>query len=154
MDALPGRELPDAADNASLASGPRHPWGLRMRFFDDGQRVRARLLLDDAWCGAQGSLLDGVAFVALDEAAAWCARERLGGAVAGDRDHHFVAQGAVKTGLPFFVEAWRVGPPMEDGWSRFQAHLRQEGDVRARLMNRFRAVVGDEPARLGPRGGP
>lgn len=134
VDALPGRELENAEDNACFACGPANPAGLRMRFFDDGSVVRSRLTLDDRHCGDRGHVLHGILYAAMDDAlwwAAWARWDELpmdaepGGGISVSYPT------AVRTGEPFVVEARSLGPGPDV--ATFEAVCIQRGDVCARM---------------------
>lgn len=138
---LPGVELEnDAEDNPCFACGPRNPVGLRMRFFDDGARLRAQLTLDDRYSGYSGSVLQGILYAAMDDAIFWCAYARFGemGTSVGDPTVSY--PGRVLTGAPFLVEAWQD----EDA---FHASCAQDGRVHARMRWPMRRWSREEYAR-------
>lgn len=133
----------DPDDNPCFACGPKNAVGLRMRFFDDGERVRSSLTLDDRYSGYAGSVLQGILYAAMDDAVFWCAYARFG--IMGTSDAPLVVTaeypGRVRTGAPFLVEA------REDEPGRFVAECIQEDTTQARLTMRMRPWTRDELAR-------
>ncbi|MCA1813598.1 MAG: hypothetical protein LC624_06565 [Halobacteriales archaeon] len=76
---LPGKELEnDPGDNACFACGPRHAFGMHLRFFDDGEAVRAELPQRAEFSGWRGSWHMGLVSLALMDLVGWTVWERLG----------------------------------------------------------------------------
>lgn len=145
MDAPPGRPLEnDADDNPCVGCGPRHPFGARLAFHDDGKRTRAVASLDDRYCGFPGAVHDAFVFLAMDEAIAWAGYARFGRNVAGDGESTLYVE-KVRTGVPFTVEAWPGH--QAGGWWWFVARVVQKGKEVAHLEQRVRPWTDDEARR-------
>jgi hypothetical protein len=57
--------------NPCVGCGPAHPWGLRLRFAREGQRVISALATTDAMQGWPGRLHSALLYLALLETANW-----------------------------------------------------------------------------------
>jgi hypothetical protein len=76
---LPGTELDnDPEGNPCFGCGPRNPSGLRLRFFDDGEVVRAELAPRPEWAGWPEMWNLGLVIAGAIETCGWAAWERLG----------------------------------------------------------------------------
>ena len=74
-----GREIEnDPGGNPCFGCGPDNPHGLHLRFFDDGEVVRAPLRLDERFAGWPGYSHMGIIFVAMTDTGGWAVWERLG----------------------------------------------------------------------------
>ena len=79
MAMVPGKEIDnDPGDNACFACGPRHPFGMHLRFFDDGEVVRAELPDRPDLVGWRGTWHMGLVTTALMDLVGWTLWERLG----------------------------------------------------------------------------
>ena len=132
----------DPEDNPCWACGPKNPLGLRMRFFDDGDRVRSALTLDDRYSGYSGSVLQGVLYSAMDDSIFWCAYARFGIMGTNVGDPMITYPGAIRTRAEFVVESWRDA---EDP-SLYHAACMQEGQTRAAMRWHMRPWSPDELA--------
>ncbi|MHB8604392.1 MAG: hypothetical protein ACYDCK_03970 [Thermoplasmatota archaeon] len=110
---LIGREIENVADNPCFGCGPANPEGLHLRFFDDGDVVRASFTPDERLAGWPGALNAGLTFLALMEACNWILWERLGPSVPTS-DVTFNTSGPILLGTPVVVEA-RVHPDEMSG---------------------------------------
>ena len=81
---LPGTELENSAsENPCFGCGPRNSSGLHLRFFDDGNVVRAHLDPRPDWEGWPENWNLGLAITGAIETSAWAIWERLGPAWPG-----------------------------------------------------------------------
>ena len=75
----PGHELAnDPGENPCFGCGPDNIDGLRLRFFDDGEVVRAPIVLDERHQSWPGFANMGILFTGMLEAGGWAVWERLG----------------------------------------------------------------------------
>jgi hypothetical protein len=103
--ALPGNELEnDPRENLCFGCGPRNPNGLHLRFFDDGESVRAELHSRPDWVGWPGMWNLGLAFTLAVEAGSWALWERLGPARL-DGPMSVEGLGAIRLSDPIVAEA-------------------------------------------------
>lgn len=137
----PGDELGnDPEGNPCFGCGPRNPAGLQLRFFDDGEAVRAPLELDERFAGWPGGANFGIVFTAMLEACTWVLWERLGPAqMAGSVTFEPVSR--VQLGVPAMVE----GRLASDGGG-FLVEMRclQNGEERARAEMPARRAMPEE----------
>ncbi len=107
MDPPPGEELANDAENPCFGCGPANDVGLQLRFFDDGETVRAPVTFDERHQGWPGSVNLGLVFIALLETGTWALWERLGPAQPVGKVS-FEALGQPRIGEPSLAEAQLV----------------------------------------------
>ena len=80
-DSLPPAPLSGAIfgeDQQCFGCGPRHPFGFRLSFHEEGESVVSRFLPVERYQGAPGIMHGGLVFTLADEIAAWALVVRKG----------------------------------------------------------------------------
>jgi hypothetical protein len=138
---LPGTELENDPDgNPCFGCGPRNPIGLRLRFFDDGEVVRAELEPRPEWAGWPEMWNLGLVIAGAIETSGWAAWERLGpNRPLGVTSLEFL--GPIRLSKPLQFEARKA---VEEEFSRVECRVLQEGVCVTKVQVRLTAMTRDE----------
>ena len=145
---LPGEVLENVDDNPCFGCGPANPIGLHLRFFDDGEVIRARFTPDERLSGWPGAINAGFTFLAMMEAATWAMWERLGPAVPTSEVTTRMTSPTLLA-KPVVVEA-RVAPDEKQG-VRIDMVALQDGKPTATARMSARRATPDEARTMAPR---
>ena len=138
---LPGVELEnDPEGNPCFGCGPRNPSGMHLRFFDDGEVVRATLEPRAEWVGWPEMWNLGLVIAGAVETCAWAAWERLGpNRPIGTAGMEFL--GAVRLSKPLLFEARSID---KHGYSDVECQVVQDGACVVKVTIQLAALTRNE----------
>lgn len=138
---MPSRiELANSDDNVCFGCGPENPMGLKLRFFEEGDRVTTSCAPTKWWSGQPGVVNPGILYAVLIDLVIWAASAFLHRVpLAKPRD---LKLGDVSTKRPFTGAAWIVS--RNGAQAVIRAELQQDGKTVSALEMDVRGVTRKE----------